>query len=287
MPSKLDYEFYRQQYDDLKPLTDEELEQHYREFGVAEGRIPNALDAREHLLSIVAESGDVLEIGPFFNPTIAGENVSYFDVLDQNALRARAKDHSLNPDNVPYIDYVSPIGDLSVVDHQFAAAISSHCIEHQPNLVGHLHQVEQLLIPGGSYFLIVPDKRYCFDSLLAESTSADIIGAHIEGRKRHAVAHIIEHRAMTTHNDPQRHWQGDHTEPRSDEERQRRIRQALQEVSDAGEDYIDVHAWKFTPDCFHKILDDLAALELTGLSIDYIGDTPSGRNEFTAVLKKQ
>jgi hypothetical protein len=110
----------------------------------------------------------------------------------------------------PHIHYVSSEGDLSVVTEKFSCAFSSHCIEHQPDLIRHLNQVEDLLDRSGKYYLIVPDKRYCFDCVFSETTLDEIEQAHKEKRRRHSVQAIIEHRAYVSHNDPFRHWVGDH-----------------------------------------------------------------------------
>ena len=67
-----------------------------------------------------------------------------------------------------------------------------------------------------------------------------------ERRHVHALRSLIEHRALTTHNDGLRHWRGDHGTP--SENVGSRFRKAVQEFEGAGLKYIDVHAWYFTPD---------------------------------------
>ena len=93
------------------------------------------------------------------------------------------------------------------------AVFSSHCIEHQPDLVRHLQEVANLLEPDGAYFLLIPNKLYCFDHFIAETSVADVMLAHHLGHRVHTLASVIEHRALTTHNDPSRHWLGDHADP--------------------------------------------------------------------------
>ncbi len=160
-----------------------------------------------------SQSSRVLEIGPFCNPCMTGRNVRYFDVLDRAGLLKRAAEQGYLVVSAPKIDFVSPVGDLSVVDATFDAVVSSHCIEHQPDLVAHLAEVARILEPGGRYFLLVPDKRFCFDHFLAPSTVAGVVDAWKEGRKVHRLASVLEHRALTTHNDTARHWAGDHADP--------------------------------------------------------------------------
>src|SRR4249919_1725326 len=133
---------------------------------VSEHRDPSLLAPipRQRFVASVPLDKPVLEIGPFDRPWLSGSNVRYFDVLPQEQLRTRAAtEFGRIPKNCPHIHYVSPTGDLSIVDAEFGAVFSSHCIEHQPDVIRHLREVERLLRPGGLYYLIVPDKRFCFD----------------------------------------------------------------------------------------------------------------------------
>ena len=58
--------------------------------------------------------------------------------------------------------------------------------------------------------MLVPDKRYCFDFSLPQSSIADVLAAYIEKRMVHSACSVLEHRALLTHNDAVRHWRGDH-----------------------------------------------------------------------------
>ena len=85
---------------------------------------------RRGLVDAIPENARVLEVGPFGNPTMRGSNVSYFDVLTTEELCIRAVEHQHDPKAVPNIDFVSPNGDLSVVDGSFDIVFSAHCLEH-------------------------------------------------------------------------------------------------------------------------------------------------------------
>lgn len=52
---------------------------------------------------------------------------------------------------------------------------SSHCIEHQIELVRHLKAVSRLLSPLGIYLMLVPDHCFCFDHFQTASTSIDCV----------------------------------------------------------------------------------------------------------------
>lgn len=225
-------------------------------------------------------TGDVLEIGPFFKPALRGEGVRYFDVLTTDEMKVRAADHGIDFSTAVQIDHVSPVGDLSVVDRPFAAVFSSHAIEQQPDLVHHLASVGRILVPEGRYFLAIPDARYCFDHFLPLSSPDDVEAAR--GRRVHTAASVIAHRLHTTHSDPLKHWLGVHGRPNpSSLARWQAEREA--ERADAGQ-YIDVHAWMFSPATFRGIVE--ATSKLTGMVVERVHDTEGGHMEFFAVLRR-
>lgn len=259
-----------------------EAQSHYEREGRGQGLVASPLALRENLVAMIGDGRSVLEIGPFCNPLLKGESVAYLDVLDAGQLRARAQAIGLDPAGCP--DHVDYVGGLEQVRRRFDAVISSHAIEHQPDLVHHLQQIERILEPGGLFCLIVPDKRYCLDHFLAESTIAQVLQAHREERKTHSLASIVEHVALTTHNDSHRHWQGDHGEP-VPADRAARLRKAMRDHDFALGRYVDVHAWYFTPNRFAEIVDALGVLGLIGIELAGVYDTARGRNEFCAVLR--
>lgn len=284
LPAEFDPIFYRETYPDLVDLSDHDLRNHFMTFGKNEGRLGTNYAARAGFLDLVSKSGSILEIGPFFAPVATGPNVKYFDVLNKADLIKRGTDLGHDVSRVPDINFVSPNGDLSVVNETFDAVLSSHCIEHQPSLIRHLREVHRLLKPGGSFFAIIPDKRYCFDHFLPVSTIADVLDAN-DDRQVHSIRNLVEHRALMTHNDPTRHWVGDHGEPGPPTMRVDLIKSALAEHSQT--DYIDVHAWKFVPESFRQIMEDLASLGLSDLVPERVYNTPFHCHEFCAVLTKK
>ena len=211
---------------------------------------------RQSFVELIAPSARVLEIGPFAAPMLRGPNISYVDVMSTNDLRARAIQLGLDPEKVPEINWVSSGSDLSVVRDQFNAVVSSHAIEHQPDIIGHLQQIGNLLLSGGRYFLLIPDHRYCFDHFFAPSSAQQMIDAHLEKRTVHPDSAVIAHLAHTTHNDAARHWLGDHGDP--DENRAERTKMAIDALEASHGAYIDVHAWFFTPETFVNTMTSLS-----------------------------
>ncbi|MCW6511462.1 class I SAM-dependent methyltransferase [Lichenifustis flavocetrariae] len=281
---EFDADFYRKSYPDLQHMDRTTAEDHWHQFGIREGRLGSRLAIRENFIPFLSEETSILEIGPFGKPVVTGPHVSYFDVLSQDDLKARAERIGLDPDRVPAIDWVSPVGDLSIVDRRFTAVVSSHCVEHQPDLIRHLKAVANVLKAGGRYYLVVPDKRFCFDALIPESSVADIIEAR--GATVHKLLSVIEHRAFTTHNDTSRHWAGDHLDDTHWESVLPRTNAALKEFEAAAGGYVDVHAWQFTPDSFRAVMAALHRKGLIDLVVERVYQTAFHKNEFTAVLCK-
>jgi len=284
LPPEFDAYVYRGLHPDLASMSNEELVAHYDRHGRAEGRRAHTVRDRNAFAALVPRDARALEIGPFHWPLLSGPNVKYFDVLDRDALVVRAQQIGFPTDHVPAeIHFVSPHGDLGIVDGTFDVVLSSHAIEHQPNLVGHLQAVERLLVPGGAYFVLVPDKNYCFDHFLAESTIAQILHAHHSHRQIHTLQSQIEDVALTTHNDTESHWKGIHGEQSHSLER---IRQCVTRYVDHPDQYVDVHAWCFSPASFRRNMALLRELSYTNLRVMRIFPTLRNANEFWAVLGK-
>lgn len=95
---------------------------------------------------------------------------------------------------------------------------------------------------------------------------------------------IIEHHALNTHNDPGRHWAGDHEvehgSPLAD-----RIKDAIS-LYETNESYIDVHAWYFTPYRFIDIMTTLFDMGITDLQIVECHASLRNDLEFFAVMKR-
>jgi len=283
-PPEFDCAIYRNLHSDLARMSDEQLRTHYETFGRAEGRAANKLVSRTDFVALIPNWWRILEIGTFCSPVSTGSHVAYCDVFSQEELKGRAAQQGLNPETVPAITYLLGPEGLDGVSDNFHAIVSSHNIEHQPNIVGHLQQVERRLQAlGGRFFILIPDKRYCFDRFIPESSIAQVIDCYENRRSVHSLQSVIEHRAMTTNNDSGMHWQDiEMQRPKISEDL---IKAAIAEWRAAKGDYVDVHAWYFTPDSFCEIINTLHALGLTSFQVERIYSTRYACHEFWTILK--
>lgn len=285
-PEELDIPAYVKLNPDLSKanLSKEKLIEHFHLYGKNEGRVSNSIHTRIEFIKLIPKSASTLEIGPFFSPVIKGEKVKYFDVLTTEQLIRRAKDLNGNIENVPHIHYVQPEGDLDIIDEQFDIIISSHSIEHQPDLIDHLQKVERLLKPGGFYFCLIPDKRYCFDHFIPETTIADVVSKHRNRLRVHSFKSVVEHLCLTTHNDATRHWKGDHGTYCADFDNRYQKAVALYESANGA--YIDVHASYFTPSSFSELMARLNEVAFTNLSVVRNYHTRLNQLEFYVIMQK-
>lgn len=284
LPPEFSADVLRQRYPDLAAFDDEMLIRHYRDHGKAEGRIASQAALRADFLALIDRDAKVLEIGPYCTPLFSGPNVKFLDVFDAPTLRQRAIAGGMDPSRCPEeIHYTNGLGEVAGAD--FDIVFSSHAIEHQPDLVRHLQEAGAALRPGGAYWMIVPDKRFCFDHHLADTTLADVMGAYLERRTRHRARAVLDHIVMKDHNDPVAHWQGRHGDVQSGA--LERLTFAMQHFEEANGGYIDVHAWQLTPDRFREINIALNQLGLSPFPKVRVYDTPFGNFEFMAVLSKE
>lgn len=283
MKFAFDPEFYIKNNIDLNAFSAEEAVDHFLRHGIAEGRQGHPRGSRRSFTDYIATFGKVLEIGPFCNPVVSGENVRYLDVFDEVTLRQRASEIGMDTSRCP--ERIHYLGDIFDINDKFDAVVSSHSIEHQPDLIHHLNGVSNVLSKGGVYLLYVPDKRYCFDHYIPESTVAEVIQAHHERRKSHTLRSVIEHHALNTHNDPNRHWMGhhdvDHGKILGD-----RIKDAIF-LYERSKEYLDVHAWYFTPYNFLDIMNILEECGIIDLRPIECHVCLRGELEFFAVLQKK
>lgn len=248
-------------------------------------KYPLSVVDKYKFVSLIPTEASCLEIGPFNKPLLSGGNVKYFDVLDQSRLVKRAAELNIDGKLIPEIDFVSQLGDLKVVNEKFEVVLSSHVIEHQSDLISHFKCIEDILIESGRYFMVVPDRRFSFDYFLTESNLAQVLAAHVERREIHVLSSVIEHRCLTTHNNPYLHLFGMHGKPLRGQSLAKYVDNAVSEYKNK-DGYIDVHAWYFTPLSFVDLVNKLFEIGLIKLKVDKFYVTTLGKLEFFVVLRK-
>lgn len=220
----------------------------------------------ELLRSFLDATKPGLEIGASHTPTCpkaAGFNVEILDHLDQAGLREKYRDHPIDPAIIEVVDHVwsgQSFKSLTGKPHGYAWVLASHVVEHTPDLIAFLNDCDDILTDDGVLVLAVPDKRFCFDHYRTKTSLAVVIDAHFNARKVHSpgtAAEVYLNLCSTKGN-----WQtdGQPIEIWGNKD----LALSMMSASKRGE-YVDMHAWAFTPASFRVILNDLFDLGLTKL----------------------
>jgi len=242
-----------------------------------------------------------LEIGALNNPIFEPKlypNLKFIDVFSTEQLKQNYKDH---PDvdintivNVDYVwkgqKYIELIPDI-----KFEQVFSSHNIEHQPNLIEYLNNISSVLNPGGLVYLVIPDKRYCFDHYIEESNIIDILSADIRQDKKPQISTLFKAGFQSTHNEPERHWNNDFDINKLNNLNDVNTINILTEKYNHLKSvynfnkysYIDTHVWQFTPKSFIININVLNSMKIIDLNIIYCSDTKHDEFEFYTILQKK
>lgn len=243
------------------------------------------------VLRTVGKSARILEIGGGYNPRfVKAEYPSayHLDHCSTEELRAKygsdpAAAHLIH--RVQQVDFVAngvPIHTVVAADLRFDVVYSSHAIEHQVDLIGHLESVESLLAPGGRYIAVIPDFRCCFDVLRFPTVTGDVIAVHLARHNVHRRKQVFDCISRTVTVNPGRRIHGADLLGARFSHALRSAWQAALECERDDAHYVDVHAWVFSPRSFELLLLELYLLGLTSLSVTYV--SPAYANQFCAVL---
>ena len=231
-----------------------------------------------------------LEISPSINPMIKssdGYKIHYLDACTTDELKRRAISKGRNIDCAPSIDYVydfsKAISD-NVGHKTFDFIVSSHVIEHIPDLVSHFQQIEEALKEGGVYGFLAPDKDLCFDAEKPDSTLSQLIEAHVEKRTVAPISAIIDEYHFAVRRAGKGAWTEDDQAPyRAKYPNAKKLITNLIRDPKIAHDWHG-HIWRFTPQVFKKLFLELKILDLVRLSLCEV--IPTNQMEFIVILKK-
>lgn len=235
--------------------------------------------------------GEGLEIGPSFRPIAPkklGFNIKTMDYLDRKGLVEKCKNDPNSGqyiENIEEVDYVwsgESYLDLIGSDKKFDYIISSHLIEHVPDLIQHLTDCSSLLKSEGVYTLAVPDQRYSFDCFRQLTTVKDCMLTYHQNN--HSIASITDYFLNVVNKNGKISWnkyeaEGCYSFIHS------LYSQGYFNTEHEKDSYIDIHESVFTPSSFTLLIADLRSMGLIDLQIASL--TPAEYNgEFYVTLKK-
>jgi len=233
------------------------------------------------------QSSSGLEIGPLTNPAVtpAMGRIRYLDHTDTDTLRATHGDHlEVDTDRLVPLDYAQngrSIIDTIGPETRFDYVVASHVIEHVPDPILWLRELDAILAPGGVVLLAVPDKRRCFDILRNPSVAADFIDAHLAGVTRPTPRQVFDHHQSAMAWNGTIAWLAD--PPLHELTPVRTAEQALELATDGSGEYQDVHCWVFTPTSFRRVMTALRRLGLIPFDVERCTETAG--HEFFVTLR--
>ncbi len=211
-------------------------------------------------------AGTVLEIGPAHNailPKRDGFRTKTVDYLDRDGLVEKYRKFTqYSPDDIEDVDYVLQAGSsmADAIPERFDLVLASHVLEHSISMIDFLNDCTSLLAQDGILSLVVPDHRYCFDRFRERSAIGRVIDASHSRSPVHTVGTLAEFSLNAVKHGNTTAWSATHAGRYRFVHDLDEVRANVERA--AGDDYIDVHNWVFSPNHLRLMLDDLHALGL-------------------------
>lgn len=223
------------------------------------------MDFRDYVRSKVGKHRVGIEFGASYSPIVAkkdGFHVYVVDHADEETLREKYRSFPVDVSRIESVDAIDDGGELTRLlpdGERFDYIVASHVFEHLPDPIRFLQRCERALKPDGKLFLMIPDRRFTFDYFRPVSTPGAMIRAYLEERTRHDPGSLFDHYSMTAARDGADVWDdlrgGDFSFTGT-------IAAGYSAATAPQTEYLDCHAWVFTPASFRNIIDDLRAANL-------------------------
>ena len=232
----------------------------------------------------------VLEIGAYDRPTFV-PNTEYSRYLDYRTYEDLVElgRHEVGRDitQIPPVDYVAKSNILSKeLDRTFDLVVGNHVVEHVPNLLEWLIEVRKILNGNGFLFLSVPDRRYTFDYLRAETNIVAVLRRFADAVTKPTLWDLLDARYLE-----RPALVGDeawHPEVLTQRLRER-ARPLLQAFEMAREEarlpYCDIHCSIFTSSSFTQLFNEMEDIRCNPFHVIEVSDVAPGRIEFHALLR--
>jgi SAM-dependent methyltransferase len=286
LPPGFDPNVYLQLYPDVAAAGIDPAV-HYILHGKQEGRWYEPADIRNRCLAGLDVSvGRGLEIGALNRPLLPRHlgRIFFADHCSTAELKHKYSTGLPFPeDEICHVDFDLSKMTLRETDGGFDYVVASHVIEHVPDLVGWLRDLESILKVGGILALAIPDKRYTFDLFRRETTLWMVEQA--VSRPRPDPETILDFFANLVTVDTARLWAGNDAADQAHKTYSAEDCVNVLSRYSAGE-YIDVHCWVFTPASFRVLIEQVIVRFGLSFKIEFFEETHTRQLEFYVQLKK-
>lgn len=239
-------------------------------------------------------TGHGLEVGPLHRPLLTRDvaDVSYVDVYPRAKLiEVHAHSPRVRGEDIPEIDFplwdgerVRTIDEATKAGAPFDWIYASHVVEHVPDLIGWLQQLESISTPDGALVLVVPDRRYCFDAHRPPTTVGEMVLAHDNGDTIPSVRAVYDHHRSAIRSTAPQLWKGKRPGYAA---RIHPLTYVMRQVERArAGHYVDCHVWTFTDTSFVQQVEELGEMGLTSWWVESVKPAPQNTLEFFAVLRR-
>lgn len=220
------------------------------------------------------KSKRILELGPLNRP-IANKNVYpntfYCDVRSTEEVRElysgndylEATGLMVDPETIVPIDYiVRESYEKTFKDvEKFDFVIASHVLEHMEDLIYALRDISTVLKREGVFFIVYPDRRYCFDHFRTSASFRDAYNVFRNGSVKNAPMVLDFYFSVIAENNPDTFWNKEgilnYLPEAPFDKAVEHYEQALNGVK-----MDDVHYWPFTDMDFLRFLYDCIRAKL-------------------------
>lgn len=228
-----------------------------------------------------------LEIGPQDQPIVSrnGYHIYYVDYKSQDELQmANENNPEIQVNHIENLDFVWKPGcrlQDCVNSKKFDYIVASQVMEHVPDVIGWLEQLQDVLVPGGGISIGLPDKRYTFDVLREETTTAEIIESFLREEKIPTIRQIYDNCVHAVQVD-----EGKMVDVSKEHKYYYTPQEALNfaTYSYFHEEYVDVHCTVWTPESFQAVFHELNLLNLIFYNVEVVEIPDAG--SFVAHLIK-
>jgi len=293
-PPAFELKAYLKHNEHLRAYSDQEIIKHYNKTGKYEGRVCSQVNNATSFVELIDISkSHSLEIGPLHSPLLdcSLPNVKTLDHLSKEELIKKYEAfEDVDTSKIVDVDYVwnrEPYADL--IDIKFENILASHIIEHTPDLIGFFRNISDILKKDGLLFLIVPDKRFCFDHFREETVLFEVIYAHYQKQTKPSIENIVDMHRANAHNDANMHWMGEHGDKKTAgflTDFDKPFEQYIEYINQYMNEYTDSHVWKFTPESFEKITNYLYREKVIDLKTIRVYPTVRNTQQFYTIMQK-